>query len=104
VVLTYELQSKGGPGGEGLSEEIHDVVKTSSEQRKTRKQRLQVCSATASPAPTHGQLRSLRRAVLPLTVPCLLHLLSTPDVTGGRNREQTPGWLGFWARRPLRLI
>jgi hypothetical protein len=59
---------------------------------------------TGGLAPPHGRLRSSRRAVLPRTAPCVLHLLSTLDVTGGRDREQTPSWLGFGVRRPRQLL
>jgi hypothetical protein len=84
-----------GPDGEGVDKEMPNAVKIGSEQGKARKQRSQVWSATAGPAPPHWRLQSSWRAALPRTDPHLLPLHSTPDVTSGEIGERTPSWLGF---------
>jgi hypothetical protein len=99
VVLT---NGPRGPGGEGVGEEMHDAMKTGSEQRKTMKHRLQVCLATACPTPPHRRLWSSRRAalsraasVLLLLSPLLLLFRRAVVWTG----DGFPRWLGLGAPR-----
>jgi hypothetical protein len=65
-----------------------------------RQQGAKACAATAGLAPPHGWLQSSRRAALPRTAPRPLCLLSTLDVIGGADSEQTSGWLGFGGEGP----
>jgi hypothetical protein len=81
-----------------VDEEGVDAVKSGLAQWKTRKQCAKACVAMTGPAPPHGRLRTSRWAVVPRTTLRLLHLLSTLDITGGTDKDQTLGWLGFGAK------